>query len=153
MTETRDEIRGDTRFEPQAPLSVAARSACPRCGRGHLFKGFLEIAPACDACGLDFSFADPADGPAFFVMMTTAIPAVAFGLWLELSYDPPLWLHFVLTLPVVLITCTLPLRFFKGWLVASQYVHRAEEGRLARPAPPADAAKPGAVETDASGIR
>ena len=153
MTETRDEIRGDTRFEPQAPLSVAARSACPRCGRGHLFKGFLEIAPACDACGLDFSFADPADGPAFFVMMTTAIPAVAFGLWLELTYDPPLWLHFVLTLPVVLITCTLPLRFFKGWLVASQYVHRAEEGRLARPAAPADAAKTSTVETDASGIR
>jgi hypothetical protein len=46
---------------------------------------------------------------------------------------------------VVLIACTLPLRFFKGWLVASQYVHRAAEGRLARPAPTrADpAAKPG----------
>ena len=122
----------------QSPIACAARSACPRCGRGRLFKGFLEIAPACDACGLDFSFADPADGPAFFVMMTTAIPAVAFGLWLELTYDPPVWLHFVLTLPVVLIACTLPLRFFKGWLVASQYVHKAEEGRLARaPAPTA----------------
>ena len=129
MTETRD----GTRYEPQAPLSVAARSACPRC----------------DACGLDFSFADPADGPAFFVMMTTAIPAVAFGLWLELTYDPPLWLHFVLTLPVVLITCTLPLRFFKGWLVASQYVHRAEEGRVARPA----AASAPAANPDAPGPR
>ena len=42
---------------------------------------------------------------------------------------------------------------FKGWLVASQYVHRAEEGRLARPAAPADAAKTSTVETDASGIR
>ncbi|APX85259.1 hypothetical protein BV511_11405 [Methylorubrum extorquens] len=144
MTDTRDAIPTETRYEPQAPLSVAARSACPRCGRGHLFKGFLSIAPRCDACGLDFSFADPADGPAFFVMMTTAIPAVAFGLWLELTYDPPVWLHFALTLPVVLIACTLPLRFFKGWLVASQYVHRAEEGRLARPAPPVEAAKPDA---------
>ncbi|AMB47448.1 DUF983 domain-containing protein [Methylobacterium sp. AMS5] len=144
MTDTRDAISTETRYEPQAPLSVAARSACPRCGRGHLFKGFLSIAPRCDACGLDFSFADPADGPAFFVMMTTAIPAVAFGLWLELTYDPPVWLHFALTLPVVLIACTLPLRFFKGWLVASQYVHRAEEGRLARPAQPLEAAKPDA---------
>ncbi|ACS42244.1 MULTISPECIES: DUF983 domain-containing protein [Methylorubrum] len=143
MTDTRDAIPTETRYEPQAPLSVAARSACPRCGRGHLFKGFLSIAPRCDSCGLDFSFADPADGPAFFVMMTTAIPAVAFGLWLELTYDPPVWLHFALTLPVVLIACTLPLRFFKGWLVASQYVHRAEEGRLARPAP-VEAAKPDA---------
>ena len=120
-------------YKAQFPLGVALRSACPGCGKGRLFSGFLTIAPRCDACGLDFSFADPADGPAFFVMMTTAIPAVAFGLWLELSYDPPFWLHLVLTLPVVLIACTLPLRFFKGWLVASQYVHRAEEGRVARP--------------------
>ena len=127
----------ETAYAAQSPLACAVRSACPRCGRGHLFKGFLTVAPRCDACGLDFAFADPADGPAFFVMMTTAVPAVAFGLWLELTFDPPLWLHFVLTLPVVLITCTLPLRFFKGWLVASQYVHRAEEGRLARPAAPA----------------
>lgn len=129
----------DPVYTAQSPLSCAVRSACPRCGRGHLFKGFLQVAPACDDCGLDFSFADPADGPAFFVMMTTAIPAVAFGLWLELTYNPPVWLHFVLTLPVVLLTCLLPLRFFKGWLVASQYIHRAAEGRLARPAPAAPA--------------
>lgn len=125
----------DPAYPTQSPVACAVRSACPRCGRGHLFKGFLQVAPSCDACGLDYAFADPADGPAFFVMMTTAIPAVAFGLWLELTYNPPVWLHFVLTLPVVLIACTLPLRFFKGWLVASQYVHRAAEGRLARPAP------------------
>jgi uncharacterized protein (DUF983 family) len=81
------------------------------------------------ASGLDYSFADPADGTAFFVMM---IMAVALGIWIELTYEPPLWVHAVTTLPA-LVTCILPLRFFKGWLVASQFVHKAKEGRFVRP--------------------
>ena len=117
----------------QSALSVAVRSRCPRCGKGHLFAGFLRLAPKCDVCGLDYSFADPADGPAFFVMMTMALPVTALGIWIELAYEPPVWVHFVTTLPFLLLTCILPLRFFKGWLVASQFLHKAEEGRIASP--------------------
>ncbi|MFL5327185.1 MAG: DUF983 domain-containing protein, partial [Microvirga sp.] len=84
---------------PQWILSVAVRSACPRCGKGKLFEGFLTLAKRCNVCGLDYSFADPADGPAFFVMMLMGIPATAIGLWIELTYDPPLWVHAVTTLP------------------------------------------------------
>lgn len=122
--------------EVQSPLTVAFKSVCPRCGRGRLFQGFLTLAPRCDVCGLDYSFADPADGPAFFVMMIMAIPVTALGIWVELAYEPPLWVHAVTTLPAILVTCTLPLRFFKGWLVASQFVHKAEEARFVRPTTP-----------------
>jgi uncharacterized protein (DUF983 family) len=111
-------------------LSVAARSRCPRCGKGRLFDGFLTLAKRCKVCGLDFSFADTADGPAFFVMMGMGIPATALGIWIELAYDPPLWVHAVTTLPAILLLCILPLRFLKGALVASQYVNKAEEARF-----------------------
>jgi uncharacterized protein (DUF983 family) len=117
----------------QPPLTVAFTSCCPRCGRGQLFKGFLTLTPKCNVCGLDFSFADPADGPAFFVMMIMAVPVTALGIWIELAYEPPLWVHVVTTLPAILLVCILPLRFFKGWLVGSQFAHKAEEGRLAKP--------------------
>ena len=116
------------------------RGLCPRCGRGKLFSGFLKLAPKCNACGLDYSFADPADGPAFFVMMTMAIPATGFGMWIELAYNPPLWVHFVTTLPFLLLSCVPILRPIKGVLVASQYINKAEEGRLV---PPDEAAHPG----------
>jgi uncharacterized protein (DUF983 family) len=119
--------------EVQPPLKVAFQSVCPRCGRGRLFEGFLKLAPRCDVCGLDYSFADPADGPAFFVMMIMAVPVTALGIWVELAYEPPLWVHAVTTLPAILVACTLPLRFFKGWLVASQFVHKAEEARFVGP--------------------
>ncbi|MFS8038701.1 DUF983 domain-containing protein [Xanthobacter sp. AM11] len=116
-------------WPPLSPLSTGLRGRCPRCGEGHMFHGFLTLAPSCEVCGLDFSFADPADGPAFFVMCFACVPAVVFGIWLEVAFQAPYWVHLVTTLPLLLATCIPPLRPLKGWLVASQYFYRAEEGR------------------------
>ena len=111
-------------------LKYGMKCRCPRCGKGRLFNGFLTLAPRCESCGLDFSFADTADGPAFFVMMTMAIPATAFGVWVELAYEPGLLVHLLTTLPVLLLSCVPTIRPFKGMLVASQYFYKAEEGRF-----------------------
>src|SRR6476659_778458 len=51
---------------PSSPLASGLMGRCPRCGKGLLFRGFLALRPRCERCGLDFSFADAADGPAFF---------------------------------------------------------------------------------------
>ncbi|MGO4735572.1 DUF983 domain-containing protein [Bosea sp. 2KB_26] len=123
----------DHEWPPLSPAQTGLRGRCPRCGQGHLFQGFLKLRPKCEVCGLDYSFADPADGPAFFVMMFVCIPAVVFALWLEMAYEPPAWVHLVTTLPLILLTCIPPLQPLKGWLVAAQFFHKAEEGRLARP--------------------
>ena len=117
----------------QSIVRVGIRGRCPRCGEGRLFAGFLRLAPRCNVCGLDYSFADPADGPAFFVMMTMAFPVTAFGIWVELSDEPPVWVHLVTTLPLLLLACIPILRPIKGILVASQYVNKAEEGRFEKP--------------------
>ncbi len=117
----------------QSPFSTGVRGRCPRCGQGRLFKSFLTLAPRCDVCGLDYAFADPADGPAFFVICFTCVPAVLFAVWLEVEYEVPYWVHLVTSLPVLLLTCIPPLRPLKGWLVASQYIYKAEEARLEAP--------------------
>jgi uncharacterized protein (DUF983 family) len=120
-------------YPRQEPWRVGSRGLCPRCGKGHLFKGFLSLRERCEVCGLDYSFADPADGPAFFVLCFTCIPAMILAVWLEVSFEPPFWVHLVVSLPVLLASCILPLRPLKGWLVASQFYHKAEQGRLVRP--------------------
>ena len=112
------------------PVQTGIRGRCPRCGEGSIFNGFLALKPGCDHCGLDYSFADPADGPAFFVICFGCVPAVAFAIWLEVAYTAPYWVHLVTTLPLILLTCIPLLRPLKGWLVASQYFYKAEEGRL-----------------------
>ncbi|MGM4915117.1 DUF983 domain-containing protein [Rhizobium sp. 768_B6_N1_8] len=116
--------------ETKNPALTGIKGLCPRCQRGHLFNGLLSLAPGCEVCGLDYSFADPADGPAFFAMSIVAVPALAFALWLQLTFDAPLWVHLVVTLPLTLAACIVLLRPLKGWLVCSQYFHKAEEGRI-----------------------
>lgn len=124
-------------WPPLSPFKTGIRGRCPRCGEGHLFQGFLKLAPRCEVCGLDYSFADPADGPAFFVITFGCLPPTIFGLWLEVAFEAPYWVHLVTTLPLLLLTCIPPLRPLKGWLVASQYFYKAEEGRLVVPEKPA----------------
>lgn len=110
-----------------SPLETGLFGRCPRCGKGHIFQGFLKIRDHCEVCGLDYSFADPADGPAVFVQLFASVPGVIFVVLLQILAEPPLWLLIALGLPVVLITTILPLRPIKGWLIAVQYVTGARE--------------------------
>jgi len=103
---------------------------CPRCGKGKLFAGFLTLRPKCDACGLDYAFIDTGDGPAIFIIMLAGAVVVACALIVEVKYQPPFWLHAVLWLPLILATTLLPLRSMKALLVALQFHHKAEPGRL-----------------------
>jgi len=105
---------------------------CPRCREGHLFSGFLILRKECEACGLDYSFADAGDGPAIFVILISGFIVVGSALIVEVAYQPPFWVHAVLWGPLILIVTLLPLRIIKGLLIVLQYHHAAAEGRLER---------------------
>lgn len=51
-------------YPPLKTFSTGIRRRCPRRGKGPLLKGYLTIRDSCPACGLDYGFAEPADGPA-----------------------------------------------------------------------------------------
>ncbi|TDR94639.1 DUF983 domain-containing protein [Enterovirga rhinocerotis] len=112
------------------PVPTGLRGLCPRCGRGKLFQGYLSLRPSCESCGLDYAFADSGDGPAFFVMSFVGIVIVMMAMFVEFSYEPPLWLHAILWAPLTLGLSLLLVRPSKGLLIALQYHHRAEQGRL-----------------------
>ena len=114
------------------PIGRGLRGRCPRCGEGRLFQGFLSLRPACERCGLSYSFADAGDGPAVFVILIAGAIVVFAALITEVVYQPPYWLHAVLWLPLILIVTLAPLRLIKGLLIALQYHHKAAEGRLER---------------------
>jgi uncharacterized protein (DUF983 family) len=136
MPTTKDEQFVDAaghRWPKLPPHTTGALGRCPRCGQGHLFRGFLTIADRCEVCGLDYGFADPADGPAVFVQLFACVPGVIFILVMTIVWDPPFWVYLVVGLPVVIVTTVAPLRPIKGWLVASQFYFKAQEGRLVTP--------------------
>jgi len=117
---------------PPSPIIAGLACRCPRCGKGPLFQGFLTLRPRCEACGLDFAFADAGDGPAVFVILFAGFVVVGLALIVEFLYQPPFWLHALMWGPLILLVTLGPLRPFKGVLIALQYHHDAAEGRLDR---------------------
>ena len=117
---------------PPNPILAGLAGRCPRCGKGKMFSGFLRLKPACETCGLDYSFVDAGDGPAVFVILIAGFIVVGAALIVETLYQPPFWLHAAMWLPLILITTLAPLRALKGVLIALQYHHKAAEGRLER---------------------
>ena len=116
-------------YPPISPVSTGLTGRCPRCGDGKLFNGFIDLAPRCDVCGLDYSFADSGDGPAVFVSLFGGFVVIGIALWTQIAYEPPVWLQLVIFLPLTLIVCLGMLRPLKGFLIASQYFHKAAPGR------------------------
>lgn len=113
-----------------SPIVSGLLGRCPACGQGRLFQGFLSLRPRCEHCGLDFSFADSADAPAFFVMFFSGFIVAGSALAVEVLYSPPYWVHALLWGPLILITALLPLRPLKGLMIGLQYHHKAAEGRF-----------------------
>jgi uncharacterized protein (DUF983 family) len=106
------------------------RGRCPRCGEGSLYRGFINLKPACEKCGLDFGFADAGDGPAVFAILIGGFIVVFAALMVEFTYQPSYWVHAALWLPLILLVTLGPLRPIKGVLIGLQYHHKAQEGRL-----------------------
>ena len=114
------------RGKPAIAVIPGLTGRCPRCGSGKLFAGFLNLAPRCSKCGLDFHFADAGDGPAFFASLLGGFLVLGVALWAELRYEPPLWVHLSVFLPLTLLVCLGLLRPIKGLLVGLQYRTKAE---------------------------
>jgi len=115
---------------PPSPYVTGVTGRCPRCGGGKLFDGFLELAPRCEACGLDYGFADAGDGPAVIVTLLAGFIVVGTALVVEVKYEPPMWLHLAIFLPLTLVVCLGMLRPLKGVLVSLQYRNKAGLGQL-----------------------
>ena len=126
-----NEIMSEKTIETLAgSIGAGLACACPRCGKGKLFQGFLTLRPRCEICGLDYGFADSGDGPAVFIMFLAGAIVVGAALITEVLYQPPYWLHAALWLPLILIVTLGPLRPMKGLMIALQYHHKAAEGRF-----------------------
>nr|WP_255569349.1 DUF983 domain-containing protein [Neoroseomonas alba] len=99
---------------------------CPRCGKGKLFRGLLDIRDSCDVCGLDLRAHDAGDGPAVAGIFVIGALAVGLALWVDVRFEPPLWVHAVVWPLFVLPLSVLTMRWAKAALVALQWRHRRD---------------------------
>ncbi|KQP09916.1 hypothetical protein ASF28_01700 [Methylobacterium sp. Leaf99] len=112
------------------PIPTGLRGRCPHCGEGHMFDGFLTFRPSCEVCGQDFSGFNSGDGPAFFVMSIVGIVVVGLALWMEITYEPAIWIHAVVAGTLSIGLSLAIIRPLKGVLAALQFANKAEQGRF-----------------------
>ncbi len=105
---------------------------CPQCGKGGLFKSYLNLNKSCDNCQLNFGFAESGDGPAFFIMILVGFAVVVAAIMTEVAYRPPYWVHALMWPPLIFLLSALLLRPLKGLMIGLQFKHQAREGRLDR---------------------
>ena len=93
---------------------------------------YLKFKPACEACGQDFTIADTADGPAFFVGFIVLILFGPFGFLIPMA-NLPIWVRVLLMIGLAIVTLIASLIMLpkaKSLLMALQISHKAEEARF-----------------------
>ena len=124
-------MSGGTPANATTGISTSLLGRCPRCGKGKLFHGFLDVAKNCSQCGLDYSNFEAGDGPAVFVILIVGAIVAGGALITEVAFHPPYWVHAAIWGPAILILSLGFLRPLKAALIVQQYRHRAEEARRA----------------------
>jgi len=121
------------------PLWVAVRrglrNRCPFCGVGKVFAGYLTVTQECSNCHAPLGLLRADDAPPYFTIFLAGHILVPGVLWVEKTYEPPMWLHMVVWLPLFAIICTLLLRPIKGgvvgWMSTLGFVAQEQEAALA----------------------
>lgn len=113
------------------PIRRGLKLRCACCGKGSLFQSYLKFRDECPSCGQDFSVADTADGPAFFVGFLIMVIFAPFYFILPMIEMPLLLmlLSWVVLLSVMIGLALILLPRFKAVLFNLQVRNRAEEAR------------------------
>jgi uncharacterized protein (DUF983 family) len=111
------------------------RGLCPKCGKGRLFSGYLNVVEQCPACGEPLHHHRADDLPAYLVVLIVGHVLVPLVCVVELKFSPPLWISLSMWLPLTTMMVFAMLQPVKGAVVALQWhmgLHGFEAARKAR---------------------
>ena len=117
---------GPREEERSVPLSMwrGLKCACPNCGEGHLFKGYLTVAESCDRCGEDFTGEEAHDLPPYVTVFIVGHVVVTLLMIAEANTDWSFWVHIIVWSLVTLVMCFAMMKPVKGSVVGLQWALR-----------------------------
>lgn len=121
-----------SRFPPERTPEVPARQAwpalkrglagrCPHCGEGRIFTSYLKVAPACSRCGEAFHHHRADDAPPYLTIFIVGHVILPLFLWVEMTWQPEMWIHFVVWIPLITLASLVTLPPVKGAVIAWQW--------------------------------
>jgi uncharacterized protein (DUF983 family) len=94
---------------------------CPACGEGALLHHYLKVNEQCPHCREDLSHHQADDAPPYFTILLVGHIIVPAMLAVEMAFHPPMWVDFVVWLPMIAVLSTLLLPRIKGAVVGLQW--------------------------------
>jgi len=131
-------------------LRRGAFGRCPACGDGALFARYLKVSPFCGACGEELYHHRADDAPPYAVILAVGHIVVPLLVIVEELYQPPVWAHLVVWLPLTLALCLVLLPPLKGALIALQWalrMHGFDPKSAEREPPPEGVVRPNLIPT------
>ena len=115
----REEEGAEPVEQPSMLTSIrrGAMNRCPVCDKGKVFQGFLRVVPECEVCHAPLGRLRADDAPPYIVIFIAGHLLLPPIFWVEKAYEPPMWLHMAVWLPLFAVICTLLLRPAKGSVV------------------------------------
>jgi uncharacterized protein (DUF983 family) len=98
-----------------------ARCRCPACGEGRIFRAYLKVNDYCPECGEALYHQRADDAPPYVVIFIVGHIIIGLLLGVEKAFQPELWVHMVLWLPLTAILSLALLPPVKGALVGLQW--------------------------------
>jgi uncharacterized protein (DUF983 family) len=100
------------------------RQTCPCCGTTRLYAAFLKVEPVCKSCRTELHHQRADDAPPYFTMFIVGHVVVAGLLFVERKYQPEIWLHLAIWLPLTVGLSLWLLPRIKGAFIAQQWALR-----------------------------
>lgn len=122
-----------TEYYPrQSSVKTGVRCACPRCGQGKLYVRLLTVREGCSVCSFDYGRLNTDDGAAFFIIVLYGALVLPLAAWFQFAVAPPVWVHFLVWIPVIIVGAIALMRPFKAWLIAQQFKHNVDDADITR---------------------
>jgi len=112
---------------------------CPACGTGELFHSYLEFNDKCPHCREELHHHRIHSIPCFVTFFLIGHLLIPLALMVEKLFEPQLWVHFALWVPLTIILGLVLLPRVKGAMLSLQWafcMHGFEYSALCDPAKP-----------------
>ena len=107
---------------------------CPSCGAGHLYWQYLKVSDSCDHCGQELHHHRADDAPPYFTILLVGHIVFPLIFIVERYWEPALWIHFGIWIPLLVLLCLLVLPIVKGTIVGLQSALRMHGFDQSKPA-------------------
>ena len=113
---------------PSRPLGDAIRRGlahkCPACGKGDLYRHYLDVVERCQECGEALHHHRADDAPPYFTILIVGHLIVAGVLMVEDYFHPAYWIHIAIWFPLTIALSLWLLPRIKGACVGLQWALR-----------------------------